>query len=251
MASEEKRHYEFWKRYTEVDMKPDTLRVWRYLAISKVFGITFAIKLMENGERLAQKKYNKISEKIPAIKRIEKDERRHEQSLINAISEERVLYSGSMVLGLNDAIVELTGALAGLTLSDTDSEIIAISGLITGIASALSMASSVYLSTKTDDGSKAAKKNSTKRFRKVPATAAMYTGLIYLITVLFLVAPYFLLNKIYVSLVAMLVIALAIIFLFTFYVSVANDVEFWKRFTETAAISFGIAAIFFVIGLIV
>ncbi|MCD6320998.1 hypothetical protein J7L84_01975 [Candidatus Bipolaricaulota bacterium] len=40
-----------------------------------------------------------------------------EQTLIALIEEERLVYLSSMVLRLNDAPVELTRALAGLTLS--------------------------------------------------------------------------------------------------------------------------------------
>ena len=42
-----------------------------------------------------------------------------------------------------------------------------------------------------------------------------------------------------------------VIFVFTFYISVAKDPPFWKRFAEMAAISLGIAAISFVIGLVI
>ena len=49
---------------------------------------------------------------------------------------------GSVVLGLNDELVEFTGALAGFTLALSDHRLIALTGSITGIAAALSMASS-------------------------------------------------------------------------------------------------------------
>ena len=49
--------------------------------------------------------------------KIAEDEERHEQKLLAILDEERLQYVGSMVLGLNDALVELTGTLAGLTLA--------------------------------------------------------------------------------------------------------------------------------------
>ena len=53
---------------------------------------------------------------MPSAKEIVEDEDKHEQELIDLIDEERLRYVGSIVLGLNDALVELTGALAGLHL---------------------------------------------------------------------------------------------------------------------------------------
>jgi len=81
--------------------------------ISKLFGITFGIKLMERGEEKAQITYEKISKTIPDAKDIVEDEDEHERQLLDLIDGERLRYAGSMVLGLNDALVELTGALAG------------------------------------------------------------------------------------------------------------------------------------------
>ncbi|MGQ9461005.1 MAG: VIT1/CCC1 transporter family protein, partial [Candidatus Bathyarchaeaceae archaeon] len=152
ISSDELKHYDFWKKYTGKDAKPDKLRVWKYFLISRIFGITFGIKLMERGEEKAQETYEKISKFVPDAKSIVKDEDEHEKQLIDLIDEERLRYVGSMVLGLNDALVELTGALAGLTLALQNTRLIAMAGLITGIAASLSMSASEYLSTKSEDG---------------------------------------------------------------------------------------------------
>lgn len=50
IAGEELEHHDFWKRHTNEDVKPDRLKIWGYFLISRVFGITFGIKLMETGE---------------------------------------------------------------------------------------------------------------------------------------------------------------------------------------------------------
>ena len=70
---------------------------------------------MEKGEEEAQVTYKKIAHEVPEAKSIIKDEDEHEAKLIALINEERLKYIGSIVLGLNDALVELTGVLAGLT----------------------------------------------------------------------------------------------------------------------------------------
>ncbi len=48
-----------------------------------------------------------------------------------------------------------------------------------------------------------------------------------------------------------IVLLLAVVFSFTFYISVAKDVPFWKRFLEMAVISLGVAALSFIIGLVI
>lgn len=53
----------------------------------------------------------------PDLQALSLEEEVHEKSLIALINEERLEYMGSVVLGLNDALVEFTGALAGFTLA--------------------------------------------------------------------------------------------------------------------------------------
>jgi VIT1/CCC1 family predicted Fe2+/Mn2+ transporter len=239
ISSDELKHYNFWKKYTQEDVKPDKLKIWKYLLISTIFGITFGIKLMERGEEQAQVTYEKISKFVPDAESVVKDEDEHEKQLINLIDEERLRYVGSMVLGLNDALVELTGALAGLTLALQNTRLIAMTGLITGIAASLSMATSEYLSTKSEEDN------------KNPFKASIYTGSIYVITVLFLIFPYLIFTNFYFCLGFTILNAIIVIFIFTFYISVAKDLSFRNRFVEMTLISLGIAALTFAIGFLI
>jgi VIT1/CCC1 family predicted Fe2+/Mn2+ transporter len=239
IADDELEHYDFWKGLTNQDVAPSQWTIWKYYLIAKIFGITFGLKLMERGEEKAQKTYEKISRHIPAAKQIEEDEQEHEKALINLIDEERMRYVGSMVLGLNDALVELTGALAGFTLALQNTRLIAMVGFITGIAASLSMGASEYLSTKSEEGS------------QDPLKASLYTGSAYVLTVLFLIFPYLIFANYFVCLAFMLANAVIVIFIFTFYISVAKDTPFSKRFFEMAGISLGIAALTFGIGFLV
>ncbi len=162
--------------------------------------------------------------------------------VIAMIDEERLAYVGSIVLGLNDALVELTGTLAGLTFALQRGSIVAISGIITGIAAAFSMAASDYLASKAEGDPRAKK-------------SAIYTGAAYLVTVVLLVLPYLLLPQrggwIYLSLAITLLIAIGIIAGFNYYLAVAKDQNFKTKFAEMAVISLGVAAFSFVVGLIV
>src|SRR3989344_862322 len=134
IASDEKKHYKFWKNYTKQSVKPNTVLVFLFLMIARIFGVTFATKLMEKGEENAQDFYSQIKSEVPEAKQIISDEEEHEEKLLQLINEERLSYVGSIVLGLNDALVELTGALAGLTLALQNARLVAVAGLITGIA---------------------------------------------------------------------------------------------------------------------
>ncbi|HMB21580.1 MAG TPA: VIT1/CCC1 transporter family protein, partial [Anaerolineales bacterium] len=236
IADDELDHYNRWKKYTHQDVQPRWLLVWFYYFVSVVFGFTFGIKLMERGEESAQKNYADVSSVVPEAKKIQHEEDVHEERLIGMLDEERLRYAGSIVLGLNDALVELTGALAGLTLALQDVKLIALSGLITGIAASLSMAASEYLSTRSEETS------------KQPVRAAIYTGIAYIITVALLVLPYLLFENYILDLVITLITAVLIIAVFNYYISVAKGESFQARFTEMAGLSLGVAVFSFVIG---
>ena len=239
IAQDELGHYGIWKRYTHQDVEPNTPRIWFYYLIARVFGITFAIKLMEGVEKRAQSYDKALIDKIPEIQTILTNEETHERELIALIDEERLKYVGSVVLGLNDALVEFTGTLAGLTFAIQNTQIIAVVGLIMGVAASLSMGASEYLSQRSDGGP------------TDPLKASVYTGVAYIVTVALLILPFLVFTSPYYALMLTLLGAVMVIFLFTFYISVAKDLPFWKRFGEMLLISLGIAAISFVIGIFI
>jgi len=236
ISQDEKKHYKFWKSFTKEQVAPDRIKVFFYVFISRAFGITFGVKLMEKGEESAQVAYRDLKELDPKVEKVINDEENHEKELINLIDEERLKYASSIVLGLNDALVELTGALAGFTLALQNTKLIAAVGLVTGIAASMSMAASEYLSTKEEKG------------EKNPLKAAVYTGIAYIFTVLFLISPYLFLANIFLCFGVTLFNAILIVFVFTFYISVAKDLSFKNKFFEMAALSLSIAVASFFIG---
>ncbi len=238
IGKEELAHAKIWQTYTNIEVKPNMHKVRWYAFLSKVFGFTFAIKLMENGENKANIAYTEIAKEVPEAIKVAKDETTHENSLIALLDEERLQYVGSMVLGLNDALVELTGTLAGLSFALQNTKLIALSGLITGISATLSMMSSEYLSARSDGD-------------KHPLKSASYTGIMYIIAVALMVLPYLLTNDFRIALGSLIAIVITIIFIFTYYVSVAKDLPFKKRFIEMVSISMGVALVAFLIGIVV
>lgn len=240
MSGEEMKHYHIWKSYTKTDVGPNRVQLFLYTISNLVFGFTFTLKIMEKLEDKANQLYKDYSVDLPEAKNISAEEEAHENELIGMLDEERLQYVGSMVLGLNDALVELTGTLAGLSLALQNTKLIALSGLVTGISATLSMMSSEYLSSRSEGA-------------EHPFKAATYTGIMYIAAVILLVLPYLLFDSQHYlwALATMLIIVLLIILVFTYYVSVAQDLPFKKRFLEMATISISVAAIAFVIGIIV
>jgi VIT1/CCC1 family predicted Fe2+/Mn2+ transporter len=238
-SKDELRHYNQWKKYSKENVSRRRRTILKYSIISRIFGVTFVMKMMEGGEKKAGKVYSDVTKVIPEAKSILEDEIKHEKLLEKMIKEEKIGYIGSMVLGLNDALVELTGVLAGLTFTLQNTRLIGTAGLITGVAAALSMASSEYLSQKSEKGSKS------------PRKASFYTGFVYLLTVLLLVAPYFIFANYFLSLGVTLIDAALVILVFTFFVSVVKELRYRRTVSQILAISFGVAGISFVIGLLV
>ena len=239
LAREEKAHYQIWKQYTGLDMKPEKGKVFLYTLLARVLGFTFAVKLMERGEENSQAEYELLAQEVEESIVIRQQEEEHEQALLGMLDEERLQYVGSMVLGLNDALVELTGSLAGFAFALQNTRLIALSGLIVGISATFSMASSEFLAARSEGRSDALK-------------SCTYTGIAYLLTVVALIAPYLLFpaGQYIPALICMLVMVILIIAGFTYYTSVAQDKPFKARFLEMALISVGVAVVSFVVGIL-
>ena len=234
IAEDELKHNNFWERYSGKPAKPNRWKVFFFYWITRLLGLTFGIKLMEKGEKGAQELYREAIQYIPEAESIVEEEDQHEEKLIGMLKEKKLDYVGSIVLGLNDALVELTGALAGFTLALQNTRLIAIAGLITGIAASFSMGASEYLSQRSERSSNA-------------FTSALYTGSAYLITVFILILPFLLAENYFIALGFTLIFGLLIIMGFNYYISIAKDLNFKRRFIEMAVLSLGVAAFTFVI----
>lgn len=236
LTADEARHCDVLRSRTGCEVAPDRRRVFSYLWKSRILGPTFVVRQLERCERGAERLYLSCSAE-GEFRLIASEERQHGEALTALAARTPLSYISSVVLGLNDALVEFTGALAGFTLALDDGRIVALTGSITGIAAALSMAASEYLSTK-----------SSRNPEKRPLRAAICTGIAYLITVALLVLPYILFARAVVALGVMLLAALGIIALFNWYYAVVRRERFRRRFVEMAVLSFTIAGISFLIG---
>lgn len=147
-------------------------------------------------------------------------------------------YNGAVVLGLNDALVEISGALVGLSFAFADTKLISTVGSITGFAAALSMAASEYLSAKEDK-------------KKNPLRASIYTGITYMLAVLILVTPYFIFTNVYIATGIMFISIIGMIALYTGYTSSINHTSFKSKFFEMFSITLVVSVISFLFGMLV
>ncbi len=240
IALEEHGHYEFLKNITKIELKPRVFVVFFYTFLAKIFGTSFALKFMESREEDSKSFYKELIVLYPKASYVYEQEMHHEIELIDMLNDKKLSYSGAIVLGMNDALVELTGTLTGIALAFEKSTIVGTTGLIMGIAASLSMAGSAYLESRESDN-----ENIT------PSTYSLYTGVSYILTTLSLVIPFFIFDTMLFAVITMLFVALIAILLYNFYISVAKNLDFFKRVKEMSYITFGVALISFIIGYVV
>ena len=241
IAEQENNHYNILKEKTGLEVKSSKIRVYIHVVASIFLGLTFSLKLMEKVEQNAAQEYRDLG-----FEDIAKEEDEHEKELLSLLEEDTLNYLSSIILGLSDALIELTGVLAGLTLAFQDLRIVALAGLVTGISASFSMAASEFLATKEEDSNRS------------PGKAALFTGMAYIITVFMLVIPYLLLgdnSEIILglaphiqALMITFIIGILIIALFNFYVSVAQEKSFNRKFIEMIFILLIVTIISFLIG---
>ncbi len=237
IAKDEKEHYDFWKKITKKELNFSKWIVLFYLFLVKFFGISFSLKLLESKEEKAQSFYLSIVKLYPDAKKIYEDENRHEKELLGMLEDSKLLYAGAVILGMNDALVELTGTLTGIALAFENSKYVGITGIIMGVAASFSMAASSYLE---------AKENVNLNIN--PKKYSLYTGISYILTTIMVVFPFFVVEKAKIALVLMFFMAAFSIVVYNFYISVARDEDFKKRVREMFLITFGVAFISFLIG---
>ena len=241
IAMEEERHEVFISEMTGRVVSPSRFQVMKQIILARIFGFTFSIMMMESTENNIASEYRDLG-----LDDIAEEEEVHEENMISMLDEERIRYSGSIVLGMSDALIELTGALAGLTFALKDLNLVALAGLVTGIAAAFSMGASEYLSSRAEK-------------REVSAIkSAFFTWISYLLTVILLISPYLIINgegsghfgleNHVVALIGTFIIGLVIVGIFNFYTSVVERVSFSARFMEMVGILGAVSLISYVIG---
>lgn len=247
LAAQERAHVEFWLGVggiPEHRLRPSRLKHWLLVTASRVLGPAFTIRWLERGEDKAIADYRgllddgSLSPQLQEqVQKMLREEEEHEQLLERGVVDDRRLYLGAAVLGLNDALVELTGGLTGLVSSIPDPKLIGFAALVVGVAAAMSMAASNFLSV-----------DITEDTGLRPWKAAAYTGIAYIIVVVGLVLPFFLLAGRRAALGVTWAAAVLIIAAFSYYSSVMQGASFRRRFGVMLLLGAGVAMVSFVIG---
>lgn len=143
--------------------------------------------------------------------------------------------AASVVLGMHDALVSLTGMIGGLTFALAERRLIILTAVIASVAAGLSMAASNYLAEKTNENPYA-------------IYAGAITGAAYLATCAALILPFIIITNTNIALIMSFVTAIVIIFGCNFFICHRQGRSFWRHAIEMLIICVGVSVISFVMG---
>ncbi len=160
IASMEKSHADFWKRFlvkrgeTVPEVKINRVKIFILKSVARFINPLIIISLLELGESNAYEKYYRF---LKTVSLSEEEEQRLKQIILDEIEHETVFAKETektglsnirdFVLGMNDGLVEILGVVTGLSAVYFNKPfIVAVSGLIVGVAGALSMGIGAFIS---------------------------------------------------------------------------------------------------------
>ena len=244
LSQTEYRHYEFWRKYApDEEPKLSKRKLYWVLFLRRVLGLTFATRFLDRHETNVVKEYLSFAQMIPeedraAFDAMVDDERDHEKALAQKVESSAIQYISFVVLGLADALVEITGIHAGSLGIYQRTEIAGLAGVIAGAAASLAMASAAFAQAK-------------QGFKGSARLSATYTGVSYFVTAILLAAPYFFTDSMLVALSGSMAMAVVILALTTYYSTVISTKPFLRDFVEILAILFAVAIALYAFGYLV
>lgn len=244
LSEEENRHYEFWLKYaSKQKVQPNMLAVYFTIFLRFLFGVTFAVKFLEKHEEDVIRKYKSVAHLIPEADRagfdsMVSDEVQHENVFLTQTEGKYIKYISFVVLGLADAIVEISGIHAGSLGIYSSTELTGLAGIVAGAAASIAMASAAYAQAK-------------QGFQGSASTSAVFTGVSYFVNAVILAMPYFLTKVMGVAIGISIFLAIVIIAFISYYNSIISNARFFRDFAELAGITLGASAALFVFGLVI
>jgi VIT1/CCC1 family predicted Fe2+/Mn2+ transporter len=241
LSATEQRHYEFWRKYVPgEEPRLGKLKLYWILFLRRFFGLTFATRYLDRHESTVVKEYEGLARLIPESDRVAyeemvADERDHEKAFAMKVESSAVRYISFVVLGLADALVEISGIHAGWLGLFEKTEIAGLAGVVAGGAASLAMASAAFAQAK-------------QGFSGSARLSAIYTGVSYFITAIILATPYFLTSNMLMALGSSLTLAVAILAVTTWYSIVIQQKAFLRDFVEILAILFATTLVVFLLG---
>jgi VIT1/CCC1 family predicted Fe2+/Mn2+ transporter len=244
LAETEYRHYSFWKKFaTRSDLSADGWKLFVVLFIRRLMGATFAARYLEKNEVSTIKKYQAMTDTIPAEDRAAfeamiSDEKEHEDTLMTQVQGSYIKYISFIVLGLADALVEIGGIHAGSLGLYNSTELTGLAGIVAGAAASIAMASAAFAQAK-------------QGFQGSTTLAAAYTGISYFVAAIILATPYFLTKSMTVAISTSLIFAVLIILFISYYNSVISSSKFMRDFAELTGVMFGATAGLYFFGFVI
>ena len=244
LARGEQSHYDFWKAYApQAEPRINKLKVYITLVLRVILGLTFTMKFLERHEDALHQRYREMVEKIPAADKARfeammEEEEHQEDLLMGQIHEGRVKYMSFIVLGLADAVVEISGIHAGSLGIFNRTEFAGLAGVVAGMAASIAMASAAYAQAK-------------QGFEGSAKWSAIYTGVSYMFTAIFLALPYFLTGSMVFALGTSLAVGVVLVAMMTYYDTVISGKRFKRQFAEIAGIIFAATLALYIAGTII
>jgi VIT1/CCC1 family predicted Fe2+/Mn2+ transporter len=241
LAATEHKHFEFWRRFVPGERpKLDRVKLYWVLFLRRVLGLTFASRYLDRHESSVVKEYEALGGLIPeedreAFNEMVADEKEHEMEFAQKVESTAVRYISFIVLGLADSLVEISGIHAGSLGIYDKTEIAGLAGVVAGAAASMAMASAAYAQAK-------------QGFKGSARLSALYTGVSYFVSAVFLATPYFLTANMVYALSASLILAIIQLALATYYSTVISNKPFKKDFLEILAILLGATVALYLFG---
>ena len=270
----ESRHADFWRRFLESrGVEPGRVRVSRLsLAIVKALrrlSPALSSSFLEFNEMSAimryydfYRAYEMSESEREELKRIIVDEIEHE----NFFSGKKRLFGAEnvrdMVLGINDGLVEILGVVTGLSaVYVSRPDLVGMSGLVVGVAGALSMASGSFISVRSQRQVNETRRRlrailrelrgespGTDDLRESEVRSAVYTGLSYLCGVVLPVLPYFLMDTTAKALPLSLILSAMLLTVVGSLISLLSGISVKKKALEMLVAGIGTALLSYLFG---
>lgn len=258
LAALEKKHALMWKGIVG-DMEPHEEKrksalVSIMLALRRVLGIALVIKLLERRELVLQEIVTRpdvLATCTPKERRtimgVMRDREKNEDALQATLVEHNPVLTNirDVIFGMNDGLVELVAATAGLGVVLQSPVLIFVGGLIVAISGTLSMAAGAYLSTEYER-SVIAKK---ARGRATPKKSAAYVGFSYLLGTVFPLLPFALGFGGFEGVGLSIAVTMAALAFVSALISIVSDTRILRRIGISIAVSMGSAAATIALGL--
>ncbi|WP_456369098.1 VIT1/CCC1 transporter family protein [Geoglobus sp.] len=273
----EARHADFWRRFLESrGVRPERVRVGRLslwmVRLLRRISPALTSSLLEFNEMSAIIKYYDFF-RAYELSDGEREELR--EIIVDEIEHEK-FFSGKkrlfgaenvrdMVLGINDGLVEILGVVTGLSaVYVSRPDLVGMSGLVVGVAGALSMASGSFISVRSQRQVNETRVRlkailrelrgesiEVEEIRESELKSAIYTGTAYLCGVALPVIPYFIAETTAEALPLSLLLSAALLAIVGSLISLLSGIPLKKKAAEMLVAGMGTAFLSYLFGTLV